>query len=122
MLQVIGFYSLEGGAAIYDDYGHPSNLWVTGTHIYGMVVIIANVKILYSTNSHTIYSTLTVLLSIASFYVMVFIESQLTFVKNIFGLFNYAMRIPAFYFILVFFLMATAFTERLLFWTNLYNT
>jgi hypothetical protein len=81
MLQIIGFYSLEGGSALYDDFGQPSNLWVTGTHIYGMVVIIANIKVAYSTNSHTFFSTLIIMLSIASFYVMVYIESQIPFFR-----------------------------------------
>lgn len=122
MLQIIGFYSLEGGSALYDDYGQPSNLWVTGTHIYGMVVIIANIKVMYSTNSHTFFSTLIICGSIASFYVMVFIESQLPFIRHLYGLFNYAMRIPAFYFICAFFILATSFTEKLLHWTNTYLT
>lgn len=122
MLQIIGFYSLEGGSALYDDFGKPSGLWVTGTHIYGMVVIIANIKVAYSTNSHTIFSTLTIIGSIASFYMMVFIESQLHFVNQLYGLFRYAMRIPSFYFICFFFLLVTSFTEKLLHWTNFYLT
>jgi hypothetical protein len=87
-----------------------------------MVVIIANIKIVYSTNNHTIFSTLIILLSIASFYVMVFIESHLNFINVMIGLFDYAMRIPAFYFIAAFFILATAFTEKLLHWSNLYIT
>lgn len=121
-LQIIGFYSLEGGHALYDDFGQPSSLWVTGTHIYGMVVIMVNMKVAYSTHSHTIYSTLIVFLSIASFYVMFFIESQISFFKQLYGVFNYAMRIPAFYLICAFFILSTAFTERLLHWTNIYMT
>lgn len=122
MLQIITFYALEGGAAHYDDYGQPSSLWVTGTHIYGMVVIIVNIKVMYSTNSHTIFSLLVIWGSIASFYVMVYIESRLPFIKYMYGLFNYAMRIPAFYFIFFFFLLVTSFTEKLLHWTNMYIT
>lgn len=122
MLQIIGFYSLEGGSALYDDHGQPSNLWVTGTHIYGMVVIITNLKVMYSTNSHTIFSTLIILASIASFYVMVYIESQMPFIHHLFGLFHQAMRIPAFYFICAFFILATSFSEKLLHWTNMYMT
>lgn len=81
MLQIIGFYSLEGASALYDLQGQPSGLWVTGTHIYGMVVIIANLKVGYSTNSHSFFSTFIICASIASFYVMVYIESQIPFFK-----------------------------------------
>lgn len=34
------------------------------------------------------------------------------------GLFTYAMRIPAFYFICIFFIFATMFSEKILFFTN----
>ena len=118
MVQIIGCYSLEGASAIYDQDGQPGNLWVTGTHIYGMVVIMTNMKILYSTNNYTIFSTMIVLLSIASFYLMVYIENKLPFLNVMVGLFDYAMRIPAFYFICAFFIFSTEFTERLLFWSN----
>ncbi len=81
-----------------------------------------NMKILYSTNNYTIFSTMIVLLSIGSFYLMVYIENKLPFLNVMIGLFDYAMRIPAFYFICAFFIISTAFTERLLFWSNLYIT
>lgn len=77
---------------------------------------------MYSTNSHTFFSLFVIWGSIASFYVMVFIESKLSFIKNFYGLFGYAMRIPAFYFIFFFFLLVTSFTEKLLHWTNMYMT
>ena len=78
-----------------------------------------NMKIIYSTNTYTIFSTLIVLLSIASFYAMVFIESKLTFLNVMIGLFDHAMRIPSFYFICAFFIFATMFTERILYYSNL---
>lgn len=120
MLQIIGFHSLEGPTALYDNYGHPSNLWVTGTHIYGMVVIIANIKVWNSTSNHTFLSNLIIFGSIASFYLMVFIENKLKFVYHLHGLFIYAMRMPQFYFMCFFFILSTAFTEKLLYWSNLY--
>ena len=122
MLQIIGFHSLEGAGAMYDNQGQPSSLWVTGTHIYGMVVIIANIKIWNSTSNHTIFSDGIVWLSILSFYMMVLLESHMPFLGSMYGLFNYAMRMPQFYFLCFFFLLSTAFTEKLLYWSNLYIT
>ena len=122
MLQIIGFHSLEGGDAIYDHKGQPSSLWVTGTHIYGMVVIIANIKVWNATSNHTFYSNAVILGSIASFYFTVFAMSQFQMFNYLYGLFSHAMNMPQFYFICVFFLTATAFTERLLFWSNIHMT
>ena len=36
----------------------------------------------------------------------------------LYGLFSHAMYMPQFYFICVFFLLVTAFTEKLLYWSN----
>lgn len=122
MLQIIGFHSLEGSKAIYDHKGQPSNLWVTGTHIYGMVVIIANIKVWNSTSNHSFFSDIIIFGSIASFYLMVYIESSLPFINQLYGLFAYAMRFPQFYFLCFFFILTTAFTEKLLYWSNIYIT
>lgn len=40
----------------------------------------------------------------------------------LYGLFNKAMGQPQFYFMCVFFLLATAFTEKLLYWSNIHMT
>lgn len=122
LLYYIGFHSLEGSESIYDTDGQPSSLWVTGTHIYGMVVIIANIKIWNATSNHTIYSNLVIFGSIASFYLVVFAMSNFKMFHYLFGLFRHAMLMPQFYFICAFFLIGTAFTERLLFWSNIYMT
>lgn len=74
-IQIIVCYALEGGTAHYDDFGQPSGLWVTGTHIYGMVIVMVNIKVMFSTHSHTIFSLLVVWLSIGSFYLAVYAES-----------------------------------------------
>lgn len=119
MLQIIVFHSLEGADCYYDSVGQPSSLWVTGTHIYGMVVIIANIKVWNSTSNHTVLSNLVIFGSIASFYLVVCIMSQFKMFPYLFGLFSRAMYQPQFYFICVFFLLATAFTENVLYWSNL---
>jgi magnesium-transporting ATPase (P-type) len=93
-LQVICFHALEGPSALYDTHGQPSCLWVTGTHIYGMVVIMTNIKVWNSTSNHSIFSDFIVFGSIASFYLMVYIENTLPFIPQLYGLFKYAMRQP----------------------------
>jgi magnesium-transporting ATPase (P-type) len=118
MLQIIVFHSLEGADCYYDVEGQPSSLWVTGTHIYGMVVIIANIKVWNSTSNHTILSNLVIFGSIGSFYFVVFTMSQFRMFPYLLGLFKRAMMQPQFYFICVFFLLATAFTENVLYWSN----
>jgi phospholipid-transporting ATPase len=122
MLQIIGFASLEGPYPIYDHDGQPSSLWITGTHIYGMVVIMANIKVWSATSNHTIYSNLVIFGSIASFYLVIFTMSRFQMFHFLFGLFTRAMSMPQFYFICIFFLISTAFTERLLFWSNMHMT
>lgn len=91
LLQIVTFHSMEGGEAIYDHQGQPSSLWVTGTHIYGMVVIMANTRIWNSTSNHTIYSNLVIFGSIGSFYLAVFTMSQFKMFNVLVGLFNHAM-------------------------------
>lgn len=87
-----------------------------------MVVIIANIKVWNSTSNHSFFSDVIIFGSIASFYVMVYIENTLPFVPQLYGLFKYAMRQPQFYFICFFFVFSTAFTEKLLYWSNKYIT
>jgi magnesium-transporting ATPase (P-type) len=119
MLQIIAFNSLEGGSPIYDHVGQPSNLWVTGTHIYGMVVIMANIKVWSATSNHTIFSNMVIFGSISSFYLVVFTMGRFKMFHVLYGLFLHAMSMPQFYYICIFFLISTAFTERLLFWSNM---
>jgi hypothetical protein len=66
---------MEGDKALYDQEGQPSSLWVTGTHIYGMVVIMVNFQIFIRTHNHTLLSVLVILFSIGSFYLAVFTMS-----------------------------------------------
>ena len=87
-----------------------------------MVVIIANIKILNSTSNHTFFSYFIILSSIGSFYLVVYVENILPFVHHLYGVFKYAMVMPQFYFLCFFFILMTAFTEKILYWTNIYLT
>jgi hypothetical protein len=96
-------------------------MWVTGTLVYGLVVIIVNVKVLFSTYTHTFLSTLVNLGSIASFFFMFYFENTLTFIPQLSGAFLHAIKIPSFYFLIVFFVLFTVVTEIIMFWVGVYH-
>ena len=48
---------------------------MSGTIMYGIVVAVANAKLMFSTHAHTILSVLIVGFSIASFFLVFYLES-----------------------------------------------
>jgi hypothetical protein len=72
--------TVEGADANYDHKGYPSSLFVTGTIVYGLVVIMANFKIVYSTHTHNFISIIINLFSIGSFFVIYYLENKMSFV------------------------------------------
>ena len=78
----------------------------------------ANIKVWNSTSNHTIYSNLVIFGSIASFYLAVLLMGQFVMFHNLFGVFKHAMLQPQFYFICIFFVICTAWTEKLGYWSN----
>lgn len=46
-------YTIEGADCSYDENGQPSNQAVTGILVYGLIVIVANFKLMSSTNVHS---------------------------------------------------------------------
>lgn len=103
-----------------DRHGSPSSMWLTGTLVYGLVVIVVNVKILFSTHTHTALSLLINVASMLSFFGMFFLENTFTFVPQLNAVFFPALRIPSFYFLIVFFIFYTLVTEKLMYWTGEY--
>ncbi len=65
------FYSFNGTG------GLEASLWVQGVAVYGAVVILANTKVLYDTNSHTWFSVMWNFASNGSYFMYLFL------VKNI---------------------------------------
>ena len=116
----VTIFSLEGAHAHYDKEGYTASLFVSGTLAYAMVVIVANFKLAFSTHTHTIWSTLVILLSIASFFVVFAIESSFEWIPSLFGSFFYAMRIPDFYVLAFFFFLSTLTFEALFHHWNRY--
>ena len=58
-----------------NSYGNILDMWALGTMAYSAVVLIANLKVLFYTNSHTSISTFLIIASIASYYITVYIMS-----------------------------------------------
>jgi phospholipid-transporting ATPase len=55
--------------------GRTQDLFSVGSMVYGAIVLIVNFKILFSTNTHSIISFSLFILSVASYYVVVFLMS-----------------------------------------------
>jgi hypothetical protein len=98
-------FTLEGAHPAYDQRGFPSCLAVSGTLVYGQVVIVANSKLAFSTHAHTIWSTLMFFLSILSFFLIYYIENLWSWIPQLWGTFNYALIIPSFHFTGLFFFL-----------------
>lgn len=111
-------YTVEGAHPAYDNHGFPGSLWVDGTLSYALVVILVNVKIAYSTSTHTIWSTLIILGSIASFFICYFVENLSTLIPTLYETFQHAMTIPSFYMIVTFFVLFVLSSESLFTYTN----
>lgn len=67
---VIGFFSLSSS-----NNGKNIDMWGIGTMVYSSVVIIANLKLIIYTNTHSIISTVIFLISILSYFIVVLIMS-----------------------------------------------
>lgn len=67
---IIGFFSLSSS-----NNGKNLDMWGIGTMVYSSVVIIANLKLIIYTNTHTIISTVIFLISILSYFIVVLIMS-----------------------------------------------
>ena len=93
---------------------------MTGTLVYALVVIVVNVKILYSTYTHTFLSVIINLLSIGSFFVIFYMENVVYFVPQLYQIFSHAVRVPAFYFLILFFVLFTISTEKIMYHTGEY--
>jgi hypothetical protein len=56
-------------------YTGSNDLWMTGTLVYACIVMIANLRVLHVTNTHTAISLLLCLLSCISFFAWFWLES-----------------------------------------------
>jgi hypothetical protein len=110
-------YTLEGTGSS-DKMGQPSCLWVSGNIVYALVVIMANTKIAYQTNTHTIMSSLLIFLSIMSFFVVYGIENLFEYFPNLYLTWTMMMTIPSFYVLILFFIIFVLICEIIIYWTS----
>ena len=80
------FYALNG-IAIDNSRGYTGCFWESATLVYAIVVIVANLFILQRTNTHTVWSTLLIALSIASFFVCFWFENLFFFFYDVWSVF-----------------------------------
>jgi phospholipid-transporting ATPase len=80
-------------------YGETQDMWSVGTMIFGFVVIMVNLKILFSTNTHSYISFAIFFISIANYWIVVLAMSHYYIFEN----FNHLWMLfisPWFYFTL----------------------
>src|SRR3569833_256804 len=94
----------------------PSNLWVSGNIIYSLVVIMVNVIIAWNSYTQSWVSITLIVLSILSFYVVYGIENLIAYFPNLYLTFPYMMRIPSYYFLILFVSMVVIYMESLIHW------
>ena len=73
LLYFLGFSNFKG----MDSYGYSFDFWSVGTVIYTCIVLIANIKILINTNTHTIFSATITILTILSYFGTVVVMSYI---------------------------------------------
>lgn len=71
--------------------GHNGDLWVSGTLIYAIVVVNANLFVMQRTSTHTVMSTIFLTLSVASFFLCFYMESMYPWSGPLYRLFSIAM-------------------------------
>ena len=57
--------------------GQSGDLWLEGTFAYGAIVILANMAILYGSNSHTFISIMMIIASVAAYFIVFWLFSFL---------------------------------------------
>jgi hypothetical protein len=80
--------------------GKELHLWSMGTLTYSIVVMVANMTILYASNTHTVFNVTIVTLSILSFFVIWWLENMFQFFAVMQGIFVPAMTTMIVYFLL----------------------
>lgn len=80
----------------FETSGLNQDLWSIGSMVYSAVVISVNVRILLSTNSHSLISSVFMLLSILSYYLVLFLMSNYIVFEN-FNNFYMLIYSPRFY-------------------------
>ena len=75
------------GTSIDNKRGETGSFWESATLVYACVVIVANLFILQRTNTHTVGSTVLIVLSIALFFVCFWFENLFFFFYDVWSIF-----------------------------------
>ena len=86
IIDLFVFWSLNG-TSIDNKRGETGCFWESATLVYACVVIVANLFILQRTNTHTVGSTLLIVLSIALFFVCFWFENLFFFFYDVWSIF-----------------------------------
>ena len=73
-------------------HGINGDLWVSGTLIYAIVVVNANLFVMQRTSTHNWISTTFLILSVASFYLCFYVENLYPWSGPLYRLWNHAMQ------------------------------
>jgi hypothetical protein len=99
------FYGIDG-IQIDNPEGDPGCFWISGTVVYGVVVIVANFYIVQRTYTHTTYSTFLLSFSVISWFVTLYLENLSPFFNQVYKIYGQMMGDPKVYLI---FLLGTWF-------------
>ena len=86
IIDLFVFYSLNG-RYIDNLEGKTGSFWESATLVYAIVVIVANIYILQRTNTHTVWSTLFIFLSILSFFLAFWFENLFFFFYDVYTIY-----------------------------------
>lgn len=65
-----------------DVNGRYQDLWSVGSMVYGAIVIIVNIRILYATNNHSLFSFTLFFLTVLSYFIVLIIMSKYQHFEN----------------------------------------
>lgn len=77
MITLISYYALETN--FIEDSGYTLQFWSTGSMIFGMVVIVSNLRVLIISSDHSIASIVSVIGSLVAYILCFLIASNIMF-------------------------------------------
>lgn len=90
--------------------GQPFELWSMGSIAYTCIVLVVNVKIMITTNTHNIFSVILFSFSISSYFVVILVASYIS-TMNIFGLVQLLLKSKVFFLSIMLIVSSCIFVE-----------
>ena len=95
--------------------GYLGDMWLEGTFAYGAIVIVANMTILYGSNSHSLISTVMIMLSVGAYFVIFWLFSELQ-ISTLADQFDEMIEYPTYWANLLFFYLIVFPTDSFFNW------